>query len=238
MSAGAASSDRPSQAPRAERSQCGQASPASAGTKAMPRSIAGRCVEGVDLGEVGEQAEAARPVDGGRGAVDAAVERIGRLPRRPSARRRWAAARRPRSRINCAGDGEREGAGAEGDLGVAGIAAAMAVERRLLVDDRGGERHGSAADATACRSRRCSARSRAAPRAARRTGRRDRHPSGRWRDSISEVREAVARSVTKRPVSRSRKKASVVPSRSRPLAASARASGISRMIQPSLEAEK
>ena len=40
MSAGEESSDRPSQAPRAERSQCGQASPASAGTKSMPRSMA------------------------------------------------------------------------------------------------------------------------------------------------------------------------------------------------------
>jgi hypothetical protein len=55
---------------------------------------------------------------------------------------------------------------------------------------------------------------------------------------ISEVREAVVGSVSQRPVRRWRKKASVVPRRRRPERASARASGTSRRIQPSLEAEK
>ena len=40
------------------------------------------------------------------------------------------------------GDGEREGAGAEGDLGLAAVAAAMAEQRRLLIDDAGGDRRG------------------------------------------------------------------------------------------------
>jgi uncharacterized membrane protein len=41
MSRGPVSSPRPNQAPRAARSQCGQARPPSAGTKARPRSMAG-----------------------------------------------------------------------------------------------------------------------------------------------------------------------------------------------------
>ncbi len=55
---------------------------------------------------------------------------------------------------------------------------------------------------------------------------------------MSEVRDAVVTSVLKRSPRRSRKKASVVPSRSRPRRASARAPGTSRRIQASLEAEK
>ena len=55
---------------------------------------------------------------------------------------------------------------------------------------------------------------------------------------ISEVREAVVMSVTQRPVSRCRKNASVVPSRSRPSRCSRAASGTLRYSQASLVAEK
>ena len=56
--------------------------------------------------------------------------------------------------------------------------------------------------------------------------------------SMSPVRDAVARSVAKTPASASRKKLSVVPSRSRPARAAAWTSGISVQSQASLEAEK
>src|SRR3546814_19249722 len=69
--------------------------------------------------------------------VDAAVERIDRLLAADLPGDRGQQALLRRAQDLRAGDHKGEGAGAEGDLGVARLAAAVAVECRLLVDDAG-----------------------------------------------------------------------------------------------------
>ena len=151
--------------------------------------------EVVDLVVVGEQAEAARPIDGGGGVVDAALRARRRRARRRSSRRRSASRPLSVSRGTVpAGHRERERAGAEGDLGIALAPAAMAEQGGLLVDQARGDR--------ACRARRAERRRRsggspAGTRSARRTGRHRRWSHCSVSRFIRLVREAVVTSVAK-----------------------------------------
>ena len=169
----------PSHSAPALRSQCGQARPDSAGTKASPRSIAGGSAKA---------SSSAR-----------SVNRPSRPPTRPPRRRRRRR-RRPRSTVSSpmrqamVGSSPRSGARTISRpvtarakapvpkviLASPGRPAAMAVERGLLVDDGGGH---AACRADAAERRRRSAGSPAGTRPAPRTAGTAPRPSCRWRDS-------------------------------------------------------
>src|SRR5262249_21604849 len=99
-----------------------------------------RAGEALDLGEVAEKPEAAGPVHCRSGVVDAALQRVDQraVAETPGDAAIHALSLR-RSDV-AFGDAEREGAGAEGDLGLARPPAAMAEECRLLVDEAGPDR--------------------------------------------------------------------------------------------------
>jgi hypothetical protein len=130
-------------------------------------------------------------------------------------------------------DGQDEGPRAEGDLRLPRRRAAMSPQGRLLVHDAGREPPPADPPRSPVVGTMAGSASIGTPKSAQSSASQAQVPS-----AMSEVREAVVGSVSHRPVRRWRKKASVVPSLSRPLRASAAASGTLAMIQPSFEAEK
>src|SRR5690606_29874596 len=105
-------------------------------------SDGGLAFETLDLREIAEQPETARPIDRRGRVVNAAVESERRpVDGLPGDGRKERASRIALQR--CADDREGKSAGTECDLDVARTQAAMAEERSLLIDDAG--RHGQVA---------------------------------------------------------------------------------------------
>ena len=126
--------------PAALLSQCGAARPDERRDESEAARDGGLAREVPPVQQIVQEADALGPFDGRARIIDAAIDGIVALRADLPGHSGKETALGGADNV-AAGDGEDEGAGAEGDLDVAGLAAAMAVERRLLVDDRGRERH-------------------------------------------------------------------------------------------------
>ncbi|MNV36404.1 hypothetical protein D3C71_1278790 [compost metagenome] len=100
----------------------------------------GLLIESIEFRRIIQKADPLGPVDGRPRGMDATVQRIGGLAADGPCDGRQEPGFRIQPQMRPA-QGQGECTGAESDLGIALDAAAMAIKRRLLIDDRSRHRH-------------------------------------------------------------------------------------------------